>query len=304
MRYTFHTADVFTDRVFGGNPLAVFPEAQGLTDEQMRNIAGEIGLSATTFVLPHGTAQDAWRLRIFTPSHELQFAGHPTVGTAFVLASEGMVPLDRESTRIVFKEGVGPVTVDIQARDGRPTFTQLTAAKLPEFGPAPPPSEHIAAMLSLDPTEVLDDADNEPMAISCGVPFLFVPLSGLDSVRRARLNWEWWQCVLAGYWAPHVYPFSYETEREGTDVHARAFAESGGMAEHPATGSAATALAGYLAPRAGRRDGTLRWTVEQGFEIGRPSTIRVETDVEAGAVTAVRVGGSAVMVSRGEIDVV
>ena len=163
--------------------------------------------------------------------------------------------------------------------------------------------EHLAAMLSLNVNDLLDDADDEPQAISCGIPFLCIPLASLDAVKRARLNWEWWDKCLAGYWAPLVYLFSYETEHEGSDVHARMFAVGEGYEEDPATGAAATALAGYLAPRSGRKDGTVHWTIEQGFEINRPSIIKVEADIDDKAVRGIRVGGQSVMISEGTMSV-
>lgn len=301
MRYAFWTVDVFTDRAFGGNPLAVFPYANGLTTEQMQLIAREFNLSETAFVLPAESPEHTFRLRIFTPARELPFAGHPTVGSAFVLGLCGRVELKSERTRVVFGENVGPVPVDIRSASGRPVFTQLTTAKLPEWGPSPPPSEIIAAVLSLDPSDVLDDVHDEPQAISCGMPFLFVPLESLDAVRRARLNWEWWNQYLATAWAPQIYAFSYDVETSGAAIHARAFTHAVGVEEDPATGSAASGLAGYLAKRERLRDGTTRWRVEQGMEMGRPSLIDVEADARDGAITAVRVGGSSVVVSEGHL---
>jgi trans-2,3-dihydro-3-hydroxyanthranilate isomerase len=301
MRYAFWTVDVFTDRAFGGNPLAVIPYANGLTTEQMQLIAREFNLSETAFVLPAESPEHTFRLRIFTPAVELPFAGHPTIGTAFVLGLCGRVELKSERTRIVLGENVGAVPVEIRSASGQPVFTQLTTAKLPEWGPSPPPSETVAAMLSLDPTDVLDDARDEPQAISCGMPFLFVPLKSLDAIRRARLNWEWANQYLAGAWASQIYAFSYNVETSGATVHARAFTHFVGVEEDPATGSAASGLAGYLSKRERLKDGTTHWRVEQGIEMGRPSLIDVEADARDGALTAVRVGGSSVVVSEGHL---
>ncbi len=301
MRYAFWTVDVFTDRAFGGNPLAVLPYANGLTPEQMQRIAREFNLSETAFVLPPEHPEHTFRLRIFAPGRELPFAGHPTIGSAFVLALCDRVALKSDTTRIVFGETVGAVPVEIRSAGGRPVFTQLTTAMLPEWGPPPPPSEIVAAMLSLDPTDVLDDAKDEPQAISCGMPFLFVPLASLDAVRRARLNWEWWNQYLASAWAPQIYAFTYQVETGGATVHARAFTHAVGVEEDPATGSAASGLAGYLSKRERLKDGTTRWRVEQGNEMGRPSLIDVEADAREGALTAVRVGGPSIVISEGHL---
>jgi trans-2,3-dihydro-3-hydroxyanthranilate isomerase len=303
MRYAFWTVDVFTDRAFGGNPLAVVGDARGLSTSQMQLIAREFNLSETSFVLPPESGDHTFRLRIFTPKCELPFAGHPTVGSAFVLAASGRVALEGDSARIVLGEGVGPVPVNIRAARGRPHFSQLCAARLPEWGPAPPPSETLAAMLSLDPTDVLEDERDEPQAISCGVPFLFVPLSSIDAVRRARVNWEWWDHTRHGPWTEAVFLFSHQTERAGSAIHARMFAPALGVDEDPATGSAAAALAGYLARRDRLTTGSARWVVEQGLEMDRPSFMEVEADAANGALTAVRVGGQCVILTEGHIDI-
>lgn len=297
MRYRFYTADVFTDRIFGGNQLAVLPDARGLSVEQMQGVAAEFGYSETVFVFPPREARHARRLRIFTPGTELPFAGHPTLGAAHVLAETGELELSGEGTEVVFEEGAGPVRVEIRARGGRPVFCRLRAPQPPEFGPPPP--DGLAAALSLGEGDLLDGAQ----AVSCGVPFLFVPARGLDAVRRARVDRALWEELLAGYWARGIFVFARETERAGSDLHARMFAPALGVEEDPATGSAAAALGGYLGARDGARDGTLRWVVEQGFELGRPSILHVEAEKRAGEVAEVRVGGSSVLVSEGTMEV-
>lgn len=302
MRYRFLTADVFTDRIFGGNQLAVLPDAEGLSAAQMQRVAREFNFSETVFVLPPDAPENTCKLRIFAPEVELPFAGHPTVGTAFVLASIGRIALDGETTGVVFEEGVGPVAVSIRADGGRPISARLTAAKLPELGPEPPPIADLAATLSLDASDVVD-GDDAPQAISCGVPFLFVPLRDRDAVGRARLDTARWRESVERYWAPHVYVFARDGEREGSDVRARMFAPAMGIVEDPATGAAATALGGYLASRDERREGTLRWVVEQGFEMGRPSILEIEVDKRDGAIAAVHVGGASVLVAEGEIEI-
>lgn len=301
MRHHYHTLDVFTDRLFGGNQLAVFPDARGLSDARMAHIARELNLSETVFVLPPETPAGTRRLRIFTPGMELPFAGHPTVGAAFLLAAIGEIPLTGNRASVVFEEGVGPVQVTIDGDLGKPTFARLSAAKLPEIGPPPPGSVDIAALLSLDLKDICD-GELRPQAVSCGVPFLFVPLRTIAAVRRARLDQARWERRFARYWAPHIYLFSRETEQADSDVHARMFAPAMGIAEDPATGAAASALAGYLGARDRTATGTLRWTVEQGFEMGRPSLLYVEADKAEGAVTGIRVGGRSVLLGGGWVD--
>lgn len=298
MELRYHTLDVFTDRVFGGNPLAVFPDGRGVGAERMQRIARELNLSETVFVLPPDDPAHTRRLRIFNPVHELPFAGHPTVGTAFLLAALGEVPLGGEGAEVVFEEGVGPVPVRVEARDGRPVFAQLTAARLPERGPPPPPRAELAALLGLA-QEALLDGRWAPEGWSAGVPFLFVPLRGREALGRVRVDPARWESTLAGWWAPHLYALALDPELPGSDVRARMFAPAMGIPEDPATGGAASALAGYLAARSAEREGTLRWTVEQGVEMGRPSILRVEAELRGGEVAAVRVGGAAVLVAEG-----
>ena len=203
MNYHFYTADVFTDRIFGGNPLAVFPYAHGLTARQMHDVAREFNISETVFVLPPQDEAHTRRLRIFTPGGEIPFAGHPTVGAAFVLAAVGDIPLDGAETAVVFEEGVGPVPVTIYAPEGRPVATELSAARMPELGPPPPPAPALAAVLSLDAEEILG-GEWGPEAVSCGVPYLFIPLRDRQALARVRLDLARWEAVLGDYWTPDI----------------------------------------------------------------------------------------------------
>jgi len=300
MRARFYTLDVFTDRTFGGNPLAMFPDATKIPESALQSIALELNLSETVFVYPPTDPKHTRRVRIFTPVFEMPFAGHPTVGCAFALAALGEIPLEGEA-RIVLEEGVGPVPVLVRGEFKKPTFAQLSVAKLPETGPPPPGRTHLAEMLSLDPSDILGGMA-APQAISCGFPFLIVPLRDLDAVRRARVRMEQWDAALKSYWAPDVMVFARDAEHEGV-IRARVFVPGQGIIEDPATGSAVAALGGYLAARESAASGNFSYVVEQGFEIKRPSILELEVDKAEGEVTAVRVGGSAVMVSEGMMDV-
>jgi trans-2,3-dihydro-3-hydroxyanthranilate isomerase len=300
MRARFYTLDVFTDRTFGGNPLAMFPDASKIPESALQSIALELNLSETVFVYPPTDPKHTRRVRIFTPVFEMPFAGHPTVGCAFALAALGEIPLEGE-TRIVLEEGVGPVPVLVRGEFKKPTFAQLSVAKLPETGPPPPGRTHLAEMLSLDPSDILGGM-TAPQAISCGFPFLIVPLRDLDAVRRARVRMDQWDSALKSYWAPDVMVFARDAEREGV-IRARVFVPGQGIIEDPATGSAVAALGGYLGMREIAATAHFTYMVEQGFEIKRPSILELEVDKVEGEVTAVRVGGSAVMVSEGMMDV-
>ncbi len=298
----FCTLDVFTDTRFGGNQLAVLPDARGLDPDQMATIAREFNLSETAFVLPPDDPAHTRRVRIFTPGGELPFAGHPTIGTAHALAALGHIQLTGDITRIVFEEGVGPVPVSIRSRNGVPVFAELSVAKLPETGAPPPSRSALADLLSLEVAD-LTGGTWSPQSVSTGVPFLFIPVRDRNVLKRARVKLDRWEAILKASWAPEVFVFSRDPEREGSHIRARMFAPGLGIGEDAATGSAAAALGGYLAARDPAKDGTLRWVVEQGFEMGRPSIIEVEADKTDGRITAIRVGGASVMVSRGEMDV-
>ena len=268
--HRFLILDVFTDRAYTGNQLAVLPEARGLDTEVMQKIAREFNFSETIFVLPPENPAFTRRVRIFTPTRELPFAGHPTVGCAVALASIGAVKLDSNGrARIVLEEGVGPIPVSISAGRDRtwPLFAQFTAAKLPEEGPPAPSSAEIAAAISLKEEDILAGAFG-PHGVSCGFPFLLVPLRDIDCVRRARINLIEWERAIKPYWAPEVFVFTMTGEREGSHVHARMFAPGHDIAEDPATGSACAGLAGYLAWRDPRGDGTCKWRRGAGLRNG------------------------------------
>jgi trans-2,3-dihydro-3-hydroxyanthranilate isomerase len=298
--HSFVTTDVFTSQRFGGNQLAVFPHGERIDAGLMPRIAREFNFSETTFVLPPDDPAHTRRVRIFTPDRELPFAGHPTVGTAVVLAHLGEIPLTGDDTRIVFEEGVGPVPVRIHRTGDVANYAQLSAAKRPEFGPPPPKPGELARMLSLAPDDVLDGALSS-QAVSCGLPYLFIPVRDRKALARTRVRLDDLEQVLDGYWTTEVFVFCADPELPGSDYRARMFAPTLGVTEDPATGSACAAFGGYLAARDPRADGTLRWMVEQGFEMGRPSLLEVEADKRGGQTTAVRVGGNAVIVTKGEL---
>ena len=299
----YHLLDVFTRELFGGNQLAVFADAAEIPPALMPRIARELNLSETVFVLPPTTDDRAFRLRIFTPGAELPFAGHPTVGAACLLAALGRIPLQDHRAHILVEEAAGDVPVLVHAdAAGDAAFAQLTAPQRPEIREATLAREELAAILGLAPDDVLDDPAHAPAAVSCGVPFLFVALRNRGAVRRCRVDTGAWAAQLAGTWAPQLFVYAFDAERDQSQIRSRMFAPGLGIAEDPATGSAAAALAALLASRAGT-DGTHHWRVEQGFEMGRPSILEIEADVAGGAVTAARVGGHSVIVGEGTLRI-
>lgn len=297
MQHKFYTADVFTDRPFGGNQLAVFTDAASIPGEVMQQVARELNLSETVFVLPPDNPAHTSRLRIFTPAVEMPFAGHPTVGTAYVLAAIGAIELSGDRTHIVFEEGVGPVPVSIFAQDGIVTDTQLTAARAPEASASPTTPEHVAEILGIDRSELADEPWL-PEVVSCGVPFLFVTVRNRTILARTRVNRALFDTHLAGTPGEQLFVLCFDPELEGSHVRARMYAPEFGITEDPATGSAVAALGGYLGARLGE-EGTIVRRIEQGFEMGRPSILELEAEVDGGVVDRVRVGGKSVLMSEG-----
>jgi trans-2,3-dihydro-3-hydroxyanthranilate isomerase len=292
MSLRFSTLDVFTDRPFGGNPLAVFRDQPELPDAAMQAIAREFNLSETVFIVPPRDPRALRRLRIFTPMRELPFAGHPTIGASQVLVDAGIAPASGDFA-LELNVGLVPIRV-------APPFLQLTTARLPEQGPPAPPVAKLARAVGLEERDIVTDRDF-PEAFSCGMPFLFIPVRDRSVLARARAESGPWNEAMQGYWAKEVFVLCRDPELEGSHIRARMFAPEAGIVEDPATGGAAAALAGYLAKREPRATKTLRWRVEQGFEMGRPSLLYVEADQDGAALTAVRVGGTAVTISEGTL---
>ncbi len=290
MQLPYLIADVFTDTPFAGNPLAVFPHAVGLTDAAMQRIAAEMNLSETIFVFPPVDPAHAARVRIFTPARELPFAGHPTVGCAIVLATQGLVPAPEGESRIVLEEGVGPVGVRLKVENGRAIFAELTAAVAPSFKRAVEDAA-IARMLGLADADILPDAE----VASCGNPFLCVALASRAALSRCKPDASA-MARLVECDARGVYAYWQATPEH---LHARMFGFSLGLIEDPATGSAAVALGGLLAARAPEADGRYAWKIMQGEDFGRASLLRLSADKAGGRITEVRVGGAAVIVAEG-----
>jgi trans-2,3-dihydro-3-hydroxyanthranilate isomerase len=296
MQHRFAIADVFTDQPFAGNQLAVFPEAHGLSGRAMQAIAREFNFAETTFVLPPSDPRHACRVRIFTPKIELPFAGHPTVGTAAVLARLGLIKLAGGKANIVLEEGIGPVPVEIVA--GTDTVVAHLLSEKPVETPAIPIARAAAAAaLSVQETSVL-----EAWFASAGVPFCFVRLKDSDTVDRALLDRAAWSTHFAGAWSPNLYFFAGETAAPGK-LYVRMFAPALGIEEDPATGSGAVALAGVLAARLPAADGLFVWQIDQGVAMGRPSRIEASAQKRAGRVLGIKVGGATVVSAEGTMSV-
>ncbi len=300
MRYRFFLCDVFTDALFGGNPLAVLPEARGLSDRQMQQIAREFNFSESAFVLPAESGHTR-RVRIFTPTTEVPFAGHPNVGTAFVLASAGELgKLDDSSPLIVtFEEKAGLVPITIVTRGAGGVWCELAAPERLSLGKTVDVGA-LAAAVSLSPDDVVTRT-HEPQVASVGLPFLVAELADRSALERARSHMPAVEALRAQGIVPDVH--LYVRSGDDFDVRARMFAPLDGVPEDPATGSANCALAAVLTHHDPREAGSFRWRIAQGVEMGRPSVLEARAEKAAGAVTGAWIGGASVLVAEGWLEI-
>jgi len=293
----FYTLDVFTDAALAGNALAVVLDVGGLDEAAMQRIAREFNLSETVFVFEPRNPINTAAVRIFTPARELSFAGHPTVGTAVLLAHlRAGDLLSAQDLRVVLEEKIGEVVCVARHRRGEAMAAYFTLPRLPErLGEAPPPGE-LAADLGLEAADV-GFRNHVPRLYGAGTPYLFVPVATLDAMARAKPDKKLW----GANGGPAVYLYCPEISRSGSDYHARMFASGWGVYEDPATGSAAAAFAGVVMAFDAPPDGEQMILIEQGFEMGRPSLISLGLEIEGGALRAATIGGSAVIVSEGTL---
>jgi trans-2,3-dihydro-3-hydroxyanthranilate isomerase len=299
----YQLVDVFTDRHFGGNQLAVFTNGRGLSSEVMQSIAKELNISETTFVLPPEDRRNDYRVRIFTPAMELPMAGHPTIGTSFVLATEAMIEQAGSLTTIKLEEGVGTIPVTIEWSDSVPIFMEMSQP-LPVFGSRFADANVMAQMLSLE-TGAITDTGLPMEVVSCGVPFLFVPLRDLKAIRGIRFRLDVWEKALRDFEASNVFVFTRETEVEGSNVHSRMFAPAAGIGEDPATGGASGPLGCYLVRhKILPSKPETKCVSEQGLEMGRPSFIKIRIEQnDEGDITGVHVGGQCCFIGEGHLEI-
>ena len=298
MRYLHY--DVFTDTPFEGNQLAVFPQPPGdIAADRMQRIAAEMAFSETTFVFAPEGGGDL-KMRIFTPGVELPLAGHPTIGTTFALAHEGVIRPGRDE--IVFELGVGPVPVSLEWQDGRLAFAWMTQP-LPRFGVTITDRDQFAAVVGVDPGDL---ADYPIQAVSCGVEFLFVPLRTRRAVDRVSVDRRALSraCEQAGCDDLAVFVFTADGGSADETVYSRMLAPQFGIAEDPATGGASGPLGSYLVHHGMVSAAQATSMVSlQGAAMRRPSRIHISIDTAGADITRVRVGGTSVMVAEGRLTV-
>jgi trans-2,3-dihydro-3-hydroxyanthranilate isomerase len=295
----FFTLDVFTETALAGNALAVVLDSEGLDDGRMQAIAREFNLSETVFVFEPRNPANTARARIFTPAREMPFAGHPTVGTAALIAHVRAPDLlAAQDMRIVLEEEIGDVVCVVRHRKGSALAANFDLPRLPErLADTPPPTPEIARGLGLRPEDI-GFGRHEPSLFTAGAPYLFVPVRSLEAIGRARpvdMRWN-------ADGGPATFLYTNEVVDAGSAYHARMFAGGWGVVEDPATGSAAAAFAGVTVAFDRPGDGEHVLTIEQGFEMGRPSRIALGLEIEGGKLRSASIGGSAVIVSSGALD--
>lgn len=304
MARRYAVLDVFTREKLAGNPLAVVLDSDGLDTSTMQSIAREFGLPETVFVQAAQRPNHTAKLRIFTPGRELDFAGHPTVGTAVLLAARRFADLEKAiDAMIVVEENVGPVRCGVKLNPNGPHYAEFSVPKL-----SAPVSVDFGDRGAISDAVGLSVADigfenHRPSAWTCGAPFIFLPVAGLDAMQRAKPEVSRWKEAFGTQQRVGVFLYTRECVHHDSQIHARMFAPESGIHEDPATGSAAAGLAGALLKFDDLPDGTDPYRIEQGLEMGRPSFMDLSIDVDGGVIKAERIGGYAVQVAEGELKV-
>ena len=301
MTLNYYIADVFTQQLFAGAQVAVFPNADDLTDQQMALIANELKLPETIFVSKPGDDDSTWKMRIFSPLGEIDFAGHPIIATAFVLASCGNIALDDGITALTFIQNSGEVEVNVSASNGVPSFVQFTRKVSSIIDRFTPSDIELAELLSIKPSEI-DHKKYTTRLVSCGFPYLVVPVWNYESVRNATFNFNAWsQSAAPQTAAQEILLFSPKTPFKDANFNARLLGPNIGVHDDPAVGSAMPAFAAYLCSFDFLREGTHAFAVDRGDADTRRSVIDIEMDHKAGAPINLRIGGEAVMVAEGKM---
>jgi trans-2,3-dihydro-3-hydroxyanthranilate isomerase len=300
MQIPFVTVDVFTDRKFGGNPLAVVPDATALSGAQMQAIAGEFNLAETTFVLPPQDPAHTAQVRIFTPRAELPFAGHPNIGTAFVVANEAARQAQAPSDRIIFEEKAGLVRLSLVKQGDSVIGARLAPPQALQRGDDLD-TEIVAAACSLTANDI-ETANHRPCIASCGIPLAFVELKTRPALASARPRADVFTKHLPAEQITGVLMYVHD-RRDGFDLQVRMFAPLYGVPEDPATGSGNVALAGLLASLRPEADVTLNLRIAQGVDMGRPSLLEASAEKRGGKIVAMAIGGRCVPMMRGVLEV-
>ena len=298
MKHTaaYYLLDVFTNQPFGGNPLAVFPDANDLSSSEMQSLTKELNLSESVFILPAENQTADVKMRIFTPGKELPTAGHPTIGTSFLLLNEGLIKT-KNRNKIILEQNIGNIHVNYRM-EGNVIRHLMMEQPLPKFEETFSDRALIAALLSIEAGEI--EEDYPCRIVNCGNPFLIVPIKSLKTMSRLKLNNELYHQILEEVDIIGIMAFSLETTSPFVLTHSRMFAPQIGVPEDPATGSAHGPLAAYIFNYQ-MGDVTKLVQGEQGIEMGRPSFIDMQIVTDEAKISSVQVGGESVIMGKGEI---
>jgi len=303
LEYDFYTTDVFTNTAFEGAQIAVIPNALGLDNNLMQKVANEFNLSETVFVFPSDQKSVTHRMKIFSPSGEVEFAGHPIIATAFVLVSIGEISLNTNHTKFVLEQNNGPITVNVSEEKNKPLLIQFTLNPESIVDRFVPREHEIADFLSLNINDI-ETKKYQAMMVSCGFPYMIIPLNSYEAVREAKFNYgAWSQTIAPSSSAQEILLFSNRTTNVSSDFHGRLVGPSIGIHEDPPIGSSVPAFASYLCSQESVRTGTYTFAIDRGTESNRRSLIHIEMDNKLNRHLTIRVGGEAVMVSKGKMNI-
>ncbi|MDQ7090496.1 MAG: PhzF family phenazine biosynthesis protein [Methylococcales bacterium] len=303
MNYNYYIADIFTKEVFGGAQIAVFPNADGLTDEAMQLIAKEFNLSETVFVTHPEAEGNTRRMRIFSPLEEKDFAGHPIIATAYVLGTCGDVKLKETITPILFQQNLGDIEANVTSESGKPVFVQFSRQSSSIIDRFTPNDDELVSFLGLDQSE-LDHKKYSPRLVSCGFPYLIVPVWNYDSVRHAKFSYSAWsQSIAPQTAASEILLFAPKSPFNDADFNVRLLGPNIGIHDDPPVGTAMPAFAAYLCSFDITQKGTHVFAVDRGDEETRRSVLNLEMDNKGKELLTLRTGGTAVMFAEGKIMV-
>ncbi|MCF6251665.1 MAG: PhzF family phenazine biosynthesis protein [Methylococcaceae bacterium] len=297
MNYKYYIADVFTNQVFNGAQVAVFPVADGLSDQMMLKISREIHLTETVFLFKQHDSENSWQMRVFSPTAEIDYTGHPVIAAAYVLASSGELGLTEKNTTLVLEQNTGPVFVSVSGANGKPNFIQYTRQVSPVVDYYAPTDGEIANILNISETDI-DNKKYCTRLVSCGFPYLIVPVFYYETVRKARFNFSvWTQSTAPQTAAQEILVVSPRTPNKDSEFAVRLLGPNIGVHQDPPVGSTMASFAAYLCSFDFMREGTYTYAVERGDEKVRRSVLNLEMDHKGEDKLTIRVGGEAVVVA-------
>jgi trans-2,3-dihydro-3-hydroxyanthranilate isomerase len=303
VKYNYFITDVFTKQLFSGAQIAVFPKAEGLSSKQMALLAAELNLSETVFVLPPDNDNATHKMRIFTPQGEIDFAGHPIIATAFVLAACGEIQVHVPNVSLVLEQNTGLINTNVTSQNGKPTFVQFTQTFSSSVDCFAPTDQELASFLNINSAEI-DSNKYSVKLVSCGFPYLIVPVLNYETIRNARFGFDAWSESTAPHTtAQEILLFSPNNQYHDSDFHLRLLGPNIAVKEDPPVGSAIPAFAAYLCSHEHIEKKTHTFALDRGDENSRYSVLGLEMENKGESLLTIRVGGDAVMVAEGKINI-